>query len=283
MSDRLRVSEAAGLLAFLNAHLKGWTRNRIKQRLKAGCVFVNDRSTTQYDYELNVGDNVEVRAAEKTGQGGTSRLEILYSDQYLIAINKPAGLLSVATVDENKQHALAILRNQLSRLKRPVNLWPVHRLDRDTSGVLLFATSREMREAVSAEWSSAEKTYLAIVEGCPNPSQGSIDQPLRMDSEKYHMHVGPHPDAKKAITHFDTLRTTKNRALLEVQLETGRQHQIRAHLAWLGHPVVGDPRYGTDGPRMGLHALRLSITRPKTGKRLTFETPAPDEFLDLLR
>ena len=283
MSDRLRVSKDTGLLTFLNTQLKGWTRNKIKQRLKAGCVFVNSQSITQYDHELKAGDDVEVRAAEKTRQRGTSQLEILYSDRDLIAINKPAGLLSVATADENKHHALAILRNQLSRPKRPVNLWPVHRLDRDTSGVLLFATSREMREAVNEGWSGAEKIYLAVVEGCPNPSQGSIDQPLRMDSEKYHMHVGPHPEAKKAFTHFDTLRTVKNRALLEVQLQTGRQHQIRAHLAWLGHPVVGDPRYGTDGPRMGLHALRLSITRPKTGKRLTFETPAPDEFLDLHR
>ena len=283
MSDRLRVSKATGLLTFLNTQLKGWTRNKIKQRLKAGCIFVNGQSITQFDHELKAGDEVEVRAAVKNKQGGSSRLEILYSDSDLIAINKPAGLLSVASADENKNHALAILRNQLSRPNRPVKLWPVHRLDRDTSGVLLFATSREMREAVNAGWSSAEKIYLAVVEGCPNPSQGSIDQPLRMDPENYPMNVGPHPEAKKAITHFDTQRSVKNRALLEVQLETGRQHQIRAHLAWLGHPVIGDPRYGTDGPRMGLHALRLSITRPKTGKRLTFETPAPAEFLDLLR
>jgi 23S rRNA pseudouridine1911/1915/1917 synthase len=237
----------------------------------------------QHNYELKVGDDVEVRAAVKSMQGGTSRLEILYSDNDLIAVNKPAGLLSVASADENKNHALAILRNQLSRPKRPVKLWPVHRLDRDTSGILLFATSRKMREAVNAGWSSAEKTYLVVVEGCPNPSKGTIDQPLRMDSEKYHMHVGSHPEAKKAITHFDTKRSAKNRTLLEVQLETGRQHQIRAHLAWLGHPVIGDPRYGTDGSCMGLHALSLSITHPKTSKRLTFSTSAPNEFLDLLR
>jgi 23S rRNA pseudouridine1911/1915/1917 synthase len=283
MSDRLRVSEATGLLSFLNTQLKCWTRNKIKQRLKAGCVFVNGRSITQYDHELKAGDDVEVRAAVKNIQRETSHLEILYSDSDLIAINKPAGLLSVASADENKHHALAILRNQLSRPNRPVKLWPVHRLDRGTSGVLLFATSREMREAVNAGWSGAEKIYLAVVEGCPNPSQGSINQPLRMDSDKYHMHVGAHPEAKNAITHFDTQRTVRDRALLEVQLETGRQHQIRAHMAWLGHPVIGDPRYGTDGPRMGLHALRLSITRPGTGKRLTFEAPAPDEFLDLLQ
>ena len=283
MSDRLRVNEAVGLLAFLNTQLIGWTRNTIKQRLKTGCVIVNGQPVTRHDHELNVGDDVEVRASPKNMQHGTSQLEILYSDHDLIAINKPAGLLSVASTDENKQHALAILRRQLSRSKRPVNLWPVHRLDRDTSGVLLFATSREMRETVNASWSEAEKIYLAVVEGCPNPAQGTIDQPLRMDSEKYQMHVGPHPEAKKAITHYSTQRTVGDRSLLEVQLETGRQHQIRAHLAWLGHPVIGDPRYGTDGPRMGLHACSLTITRPKTSKRLTFKTPAPVDFLDLIK
>ena len=232
---------------------------------------------------LNVGSQVEVRASAKNIPHSTDQLDILYSDRNLIAINKPAKLLSVASASENKAHAHAMLRNQLSHPKRPVKLWPVHRLDRDTSGVLLFATSREMREAVNDKWSSAEKTYLAIVEGCPNPAQGTIDQPLWMDSEKYHMNVGAHPEAKNAITHFKILKTTNNRSLLEVQLETGRQHQIRAHLSWLGHPVIGDPRYGSDGPHLGLHALRLSIKRPDTGKQLTFETPPPAEFLDLLQ
>ena len=283
MSDRFTANEKTTLLPFLNTQLKGWTRSKIKQRLKTGCVFVDGQSVAQYNHELNAGSRVEVRASAKGIPRTTQLLEILYSDQELIVINKPAGLLSVATANENKEHALAMLRNHLSRPKRPVKLWPVHRLDRDTSGVLMFATSREMREAVNEKWSSAEKTYLAIVEGCPNPGQGTIDQPLWMDPEKFHMNVGAHPEAKNAITHFNTLKTSNNRALLEVQIETGRQHQIRAHLSWLGYPVIGDPRYGSDGPRLGLHALRLSITRPDTGKRLTIETPPPDEFLDLLR
>jgi 23S rRNA pseudouridine1911/1915/1917 synthase len=283
MSDRFTANKKTTLLPFLDTQLKGWTHSKIKQRLKTGCVFVDGQSVTQYNHELNVGSQVEVRAFAKGISRGTKLLEILYSDRDLIVINKPAGLLSVATANENKEHALAMLRNQLSRPKRSVKLWPVHRLDRDTSGVLLFATSREMREVVHEKWSSAEKTYLAIVESCPNPSQGTIDQPLWMDPEKYHMNVGLHPEAKNAITHFNTLKMTNNRALLEVQIETGRQHQIRAHLSWLGHPVIGDPRYGRDGLRLGLHALRLSITQPNTGKWLTIETPPPDEFLDLLR
>ena len=283
MSDRFIANEKTTLLPFLNSQLKGWSRNTIKQRLKTGCVFVDGQSVTQHNCALNVGSQVDVRASAKGVPSGSDRLEILYSDKDLIAINKPAGLLSVASANENKVHAHAMLRNQLSRPKRPIKLWPVHRLDRDTSGVLLFATSREMRESVNAKWFNAEKTYLAIVKGCPNPDRGTIDQPLWMDPEKYHMNVGVHQEAKNAITHFKTLKTIKNCSLLEVQLETGRQHQIRAHLSWLGHSVIGDPRYGSDGPRLGLHALRLSIIRPDTGKQLIFETPAPTEFLDLLR
>ena len=282
MSDKLRVSESTVLLTFLITHLQGWARNKIKQRLQAGCVEVNGEPVSRHDHALKAGDNVDVRALAKNVHRKTPQLEILYADRDLIAINKPAGLLSVAADKGSKPHALSILRNQLSRPKRPVKLWPVHRLDRDTSGVLLFATSSEMREAVTAVWSEAEKTYLAVVEGCPSPNQGTIDQPLRLDPMEYRMHVGPHPESKRAVTHFKVQRIVKRRALLEVQLETGRQHQIRAHLAWLGHPVIGDSRYGTGGPRMGLHALRLIITHPKIGKRLTFETPAPNEFFALL-
>jgi 23S rRNA pseudouridine1911/1915/1917 synthase len=231
---------------------------------------------------LAAGDLVEIGTSVKVSNATPSRLEILYSDRDLIAINKPAGLLSVGTTKETQQHALAILRKQLSRPSLDVKLWPVNRIDRDTSGVLLFATSKEMREAVMDKWDQAEKTYLAIVVGCPNPPQGTINQPLRLDEVEYRMHVGAHPDAKPAITHYKTERTANNRSLLNVQLETGRQHQIRAHLAWLGYPVVGDPRYGTAGGRMGLHSLRLKIIKPNSGKELIFETPAPKDFLMLM-
>lgn len=282
MSEKLHVSEPSGLLPFLSAQLQGWARSKIKQRLQTGCVSVNGISITQHDYALNIGDVVEVGATVKIGNSSPSQLEILYSDRDIIAINKPAGLLSVGTTKETQKHALAILRNQLSRPSLEVKLWPVNRIDRDTSGVLLFATSREMREAVMDKWDQAEKTYLAIVVGCPAPAEGTIDQPLRLDDVEYRMHVGAHPEAKPAITHFKTERTNGGRSLLQVQLETGRQHQIRAHLAWFGYPVVGDPRYGTAGTRMGLHALRLTIINPKTNKQLTFETPAPADFFALM-
>lgn len=282
MSDKLYVKENSELLAFLIASLQGWARSKIKQRLQSGCVSVNGVSITQHDHVLSTGDLVEVGATAKAANPAPSQLEILYSDREIIAINKPAGLLSVGTTKETQQHALAILRNQLSRRSQAVKLWPVNRIDRDTSGVLLFATSREMREAVMDKWNQAEKNYLAIVVGCPNPTEGTINQPLRLDEVEYRMHVGEHPDAKSAITHYKTERTNNGRSLLQVQIETGRQHQIRAHLSWLGYPVVGDQRYGTAGNRMGLHALRLKIIHPKNGKELTFETAAPADFLALM-
>jgi len=283
MSDRLTVKSNTTLLPLLILRLQGWSRSTIKQRLKNGCVMVNGEQVTRHDHDLKVGDQVVVEASARGTPNLQPQFDILYKDRDLIAINKPAGLLSVSSRKDNEPHALGMLREQLSRRNKPVKLWPVHRIDRDTSGVLLFATSREIREAVMKEWKSAEKTYLALVEGCPKPAAGTIDQPLRPDPVIYQMHVGEHPDAKRAVTHFTTERNVGQRTLLRVELETGRQHQIRAHLAWLGHPVVGDQRYGTVGARMGLHALRLTITRPETNMPLEFEASAPADFLALLR
>ncbi len=283
MSERLRVHQACGLLAFLQAQLQGWSRNTLKQRLQAGCVSVNGSSVTRHDFALVAGDEVEVSSTAKKGLPISTSLKILYEDPHLIAIDKPAGLLSVGNDQETQRHALALLRHQLLRSSPSVKLFPVHRIDRDTSGVLLFATSRETREAIMARWDAAEKTYVAVVEGCPDPSHGTIDQPLHMDEKEYRMHVGPHPEAKTAITHYETEQTVGGRSLVRVQLETGRQHQIRAHMAWMGCPVVGDPRYGTAGPRLGLHALRLRIALPGGDRKLVFEAPIPKDFRALLK
>ncbi|MEZ4273474.1 MAG: pseudouridine synthase [Myxococcota bacterium] len=137
----------------------------------------------------------------------------------------------------------------------------------------MFATSHEMREAVAAVWGAAEKTYLAVVQGCPKSQSGTIEQPLRLDAHDYFMHVGPHPEAKAALTRYEVKQAIGKRALLEVHLETGGSTRSRGSSAWLGHPVVGDARYGHVGPHMGLHAQRLVVTHPRTSKRLTLEAP----------
>ena len=282
MAEQLIVKERSKLLDFLFSHLTGWSKKTIKQRLQGSSVAVNGTIQTKHDYALNIDDVVEVGVVQKSSSQTFQKLEILYQDKDIIAINKPAGLLSVGNTTENKQHALAILRNQLSRGKHQLKLWPVHRLDRDTSGILLFATSKEMRERVMSKWSISEKVYLAIVEGCPKEKKGTINQPLRADETEYRMHVGRHPNSKPAITHYVVKQTTPERSLLEVKIETGRQHQIRAHLAWLGHSIIGDERYGTKGEKMGLHAKKLTIIHPLKKKSITFEVDAPREFYALL-
>ena len=160
MSDRLTVQVNTTLLPFLIAQLQGWSRSTIKQRLKNGCVSVNGEQVTQHDHELLAGDQVVVAASARGASSVRPQLGILYEDRDLIAINKPAGLLSVASSKDKQPHALGILRDQLSRRNKLIKLWPVHRIDRDTSGVLLFATSRQMREAVMEEWDTAEKSIL---------------------------------------------------------------------------------------------------------------------------
>jgi 23S rRNA pseudouridine1911/1915/1917 synthase len=282
MAEKFIVKERSKLLEFLFSHLTGWSKKTIKQRLQGSSVAVNGEIHTKHNYVLNINDVVEVGVVQKSSSQTLQKLEIIYQDKDIKAINKPAGLLSVGTTAENKQHALAILRNQLSRGKIQVKLWPVHRLDRDTSGILLFATSKEMREAVMDKWNISEKIYLAIVDGCPKERKGTIDQPLRIDEKEYHMHVGKHPDAKPAITHYVVKQTTDNRSLLEVRIETGRQHQIRAHLAWLGHSIIGDERYGTKGEKMGLHAKKLTIIHPVKKKPISFEADAPKDFYALM-
>ncbi|UPT78562.1 RluA family pseudouridine synthase [Sulfurovum sp. XGS-02] len=284
MAEKFIVKERSTLLDFLINHLTGWSKKTVKQRLQGSSIAVNGEISTKYDFPLNVNDVVEVGVVKKASTQGQTlhKLEIIYQDKDIIAINKPAGLLSVGNTTESKQHALAILRNQLSRAKKQVKLWPVHRLDRDTSGILLFATSKEMRESVMDKWSIAEKIYLAIVEGYPKEKKGTITQPLRADEREYRMHIGKHPDAKAAVTHYTVKQTTPERALLEVKIETGRQHQIRAHLAWLGHSILGDERYGTKGEKMGLHAKKLTIIHPVNKKPLSFEVDAPRDFYALL-
>jgi 23S rRNA pseudouridine1911/1915/1917 synthase len=284
MSEKLKVKEEGKLLEFLFSTLKGWSKKKIKERLKGSAITVNAETTTKHDFPLTPNDIVEVGVVQKHSKVTSIRsLEIIYQDSEIIAINKPAGLLSVGTVKENKQHALAILREQLSQRKNRVQLFPVHRLDRETSGVLLFATSKEIREAIMAKWDKSEKVYLAIVNGLLKEESGSINQPLRLDEKEYKMHVGEHKYAKHALTHYKLKEAKEKRSLLEVKIETGRQHQIRVHLAWLGNSVIGDERYGVKGERMGLHATRLTIMHPKQEKPLTFNIDAPKDFYALLK
>lgn len=296
MSQQIRVKSVATLLIHLQQALPDWSRSKLKDRLRRGCVTVNDVVQRQHDHALQPGDAVAVlainmgTAREPSGPAGArrsfapgparGRLVTVYADRDYIAIDKPAGLLSVATTHEHRDTALARLRESRGRRAR---IWPVHRLDRETSGVLLFATSSAACEAIKANWTGAEKVYYAVVHGRVGVDSGVVDTPLWEDGARF-VHTGTDApaNARHARTRFSVLERRGDRSLLEVRLDTGRKHQIRVHLASLGHTVVGDTRYGEPDLRLALHALQLSVTHPTSGERLELRAELPDIFGRLL-
>lgn len=276
MTDRVVVAAPGHLFTVLTAALPTWTRNTLRQRLQLGCIEVNGVAAARHDQAVVPGDVVTILPKQAGQAANRAALPVLFVDDELCAIDKPAGLLAVSTDDERERTALALLRTQLGR-GRAVDLWPAHRLDRETSGVLLFARTQDARERVQARWRDARKVYSAVVEGHPEPPAGTIDRPLWED-QNLRVHVGDREGARAARTHYRTVATGPRRARLEVELDTGRKHQIRAHLACLGHPVVGDARYGDKAPRLCLHARRLELPHPEDGRTIVIEAPLPSEF-----
>jgi 23S rRNA pseudouridine1911/1915/1917 synthase len=244
-------------------------RTRVKQLLAHGSVHVNGTPVTRHDHPLHPGDRVSI--------GRKSALPVVYEDDAVIVIDKPAGLLTVATESEKQETAFMKLAAML-----PVRPCVVHRLDRETSGLLLFAKLPVIRDALQAAWDSVEKTYLAVTEGVPKPREGRIDNFLL---EGRSLKVRPchetEPGAKRAESRYRVLKSHAKYSLVEVVIETGRKHQIRVHLAGLGCPIIGDKLYGAQtnpAERLGLHAHRLVLAHPLSGKRIEIESPLPAAF-----
>jgi 23S rRNA pseudouridine1911/1915/1917 synthase len=271
--------EAGPLLPWLLAALAPMNRTRVKQLLQTGRVRVNGRPVTRHDHPLTPADRVAI-AADGAAPRGPPALTICYEDEALVVIDKPAGLLSVATDAEKDDTAFTRVSALLERRKagRP---FVVHRLDRGTSGLLLFAKSARVRDQLQADWESVSKTYLAVTEGVPRPAVGLIENHLL---EGGNLRVRPvaagAPGAKRAASWYRVLGSHDGRALIAVELLTGRKHQIRVHLAGLGSPVVGDRDYGSDSDPVGrvcLHARRLAFDHPVTSRRIEVEAAPPPE------
>jgi len=203
--------------------------------------------------------------------------EIIFEDKVLLAVNKPAGLLSVATDTEKERTAYRLLKPG-----REGRLFVVHRLDRDTSGVLLFAKSREIKEQLQNSWEETAllREYLAICKGIFKQKQGRCDTILRENSA-HQVYSVSHGEGKRAVTNYEVLRENENWSLVRLTLETGRKNQIRVHMSELGHPVAGDKKYGASGNplgRLGLHASRLDILHPITHSPITLTAKYDKRF-----
>ena len=267
----------AKLLDWLLAALAPMNRTRVKQLLRSGRVLVNGVSVTRHDHPLTPADQVSI-ASEVPQVAGVA---IVYEDDALLVIDKPAGLLTVATETEKTDTAFVRLRDHLAarRAGRP---FVVHRLDRETSGLLLFAKTPAVRDALQANWDAVTKTYLAVVEGTPDPAEGVVENFLTEGRDlRVRASNRPGRDAKLAATRYKVVAARDGYSLVEVVLETGRKHQIRVHLAGLGCPVAGDKAYGAKSDPAGqlaLHAWRLAFDQPVTRKRVELESALPEKL-----
>lgn len=282
------VTESAELLAYLFAAWPEIKKKQIRTWLKFQAVTVNGRPVTQFNHPLKKGDVVAIRtdrhAVPRTVLGGG--MKAWHEDAHLIVIDKPADLLSIASVGEQEKTAYFQLTEYLRHgdPKKRERVWIVHRLDKETSGLMVFAKTPEMKEKLQKGWDQVEKEYEAVVEGRLPAKKGKFACHLDEQSP-FKVYVSPRTElTRQAVTHYEVLAEKGNRSLVKLRLETGRRHQIRVQLAHAGCPIIGDAKYGAKSNpvrRLGLHACRLEFVHPETGKKMKFDSPLPKELARL--
>ena len=315
----LKVTEPAQLMDFLMAKMGGMAKSSVKQLLGQRRVKVGNAVQTRHDFALHTGDVVTVSSGRGNSQLAHPKLKIVYEDDDLIVVNKQPGLLTVATAPGSKETTvMSILRAYVKKQNARANIYVVHRLDRETSGLLVFARSEELQHYMREYWRElvTERTYIALAEGVLEPREGKITTWLTEDKRNAVVYSSPVDDGGDlAITNYKVLKTSTTPphpspqgresgsrhfsslegrsggvtySLVELHLETGRTNQIRVHLASKGCPVVGDRKYGHGNEsspidRLCLHAKVLAFIHPVTEKTVRFESPVPKEFNRVLQ
>jgi len=279
----LTVGEGTTLMPFLLQSLANKSRDNIKSLLRNKQVIVNGESVTQFNHELTPGDQVTIRG-ERQADGLVARnMRIVFEDEHIIVIDKNAGLLSMASDNEKYLTAYNILSNYVKQQKSSNRIFIVHRLDRDTSGLMMFARSEKVQSLLQRDWKHnvTARTYVALVEGEVAEPEGIIKSYI-YESKALVMHTTRNPDkGDLAITRFRKLKSNKDYSMLEVTLETGKKNQIRLHMQELGHSIAGDKKYGATTTPIGrllLHASVLAFVHPVTGKQMRFESKVPAKF-----
>ena len=291
-----RVEAAAELMPFLLSKLGGMTRTSVKQLLSQRRVTVNAGIQTRHDTPLKAGDVVQVLQGRGNVELRHPKLRIIYEDDALIIVEKKNGLLTVPyNPKSSEMTAYSILKEYVKKESKRNTVHVVHRLDRETSGVLVFAKSPELQEYMRTYWRQlvTKRTYVALVEGLFEQKESTITTWLTEDPHTGMVYSSPQDDGgQKAVTHYKVLKELEAglgspdlaMSLIELNLETGRTNQIRVHMQSVGHPVIGDRKYGHGNEyspvdRLCLHAKVLEFIHPMTEKKVRFEAAMPKEFM----
>jgi len=279
----LEVTGKATLMPFLISSLTQKSRDNIKSLLRNRQVLVNGEPVTQFNHELKPGDTIVISAARHTGGLMARNMRLVYEDEYLIVIDKNAGLLSMASDNEKYLTAYNILSTYVKSQKPSNRIFIVHRLDRDTSGLMMFARSEKVQSLLQRDWKRnvTARTYVALVEGEVTEPEGIVKSYI-YESKALVMHSTPDPKrGDLAVTRFRLLKSGKEYSLMEITLETGKKNQIRLHMQEKGHSIAGDKKYGASTSpigRLGLHASVLAFIHPVTGREMRFESKVPAKF-----
>ena len=283
----LKVADNSELLDFLTQQKVKKSRSAIKLLLTHKQVKVNNKVVSLHNYKLVPGDVVSIHKSTKKQEAKQlSGLKIIYEDDALVVINKEAGLLTIATDKEKRDTAYSIVSEYLKDSDPKSRVFILHRLDRETSGLMMFAKDKEVQEIMQKNWDDIilTRSYVAVVEGTLSPEEGSIVSWLTED-KNYIMHSSfTNNGGQKAITHYRTLKANNHFSLIELNLETGRKNQIRVHLQHVGHPIIGDKKYGSRASlirRVALHANELVFVHPITRETLQFKSGIPEKMKSL--
>ena len=274
---KIHVKEKDTLFNILYAKLRPASKTRVRKLIKHGAIALGGQILRMPDHLLIPGQTISIeRPATRPP------FSVLYEDPYVIALEKPPGLLSVGTGREEPNTFYRMVNQYLHlRSNGRERIFIVHRLDREASGIMLFAKTPEIKGALQRSWGGTEKRYAALVEGRPPEREGTLKSWLT-ETPAFKVRSGPkRPGAKFAVTHYRNVKEYPEYTLLEIRPETGRKNQIRAHLSEMGCPIAGDKKYGAAGNpirRLALHAVALSFTHPVSGERLKIESPLPGDF-----
>lgn len=289
--DRIKefpVNAPVKLMDHLSASMPDRKRTFIKQLLSHNQVAVNGRPESQFDLELQPSDSVKVNFTHEFKVFNNRRLKIVYEDDDIIVVEKGYGLLSMGNDKKPDNTAYSILRDYV-KWTNPLNkIFIVHRLDRDTSGLMMFAKSMEAKEKMQHNWNNMvlNRVYVAVVEGEPAEKEGTVKSYL-VENSRYEVYSTDDPKkGQLAVTRYRTIQTNGKYSLLELELDTGRKNQIRVHMHDLGHPISGDTKYGAEKSplhRLALHAKTLRFIHPITRQIMDFSSRVPGGFMSITR
>ncbi|KAA6337740.1 Ribosomal large subunit pseudouridine synthase D [termite gut metagenome] len=281
------VTESCELMAFLMKAQEGISRTSAKSLLSKRQVLVNNVITSNYNFALRSGMKVQISKEKGRKEFHNSLLKIIYEDTYLLVINKREGVLSIGTEKQKERTAHSILNEYVQQTNQRRHIYIVHRLDKDTSGLMVFAKDEKTKITLQDNWDEIvkERKYVGILSGEVEKDNGTITSWLK-DNKVFVTYSSMSDNGgDRAVTHYKTIKRANGYSLVEFELDTGRKNQIRVHAQDLKHPVTGDIKYG-DGNnplgRLALHAFKLSFYHPVTGDLMKFETPYPEDFKKLM-